>query len=94
MTSSSVKTESKVDMARKLMTRVIPTESELINFIKLHLETLYQSYYEAEKEEDYSLMDYCQGSIDTTQVYLIKCGVEPMEYEEFVKIADSEWERD
>lgn len=82
-----------LEKVRKFMTKPFPGEPELIEFIKLHLETIYQSYYEAEQEGDESTMEYCQGSIDTTHVYLIKSGVEPMEYEEYLEIANAEWIR-
>lgn len=76
------------------MTRPFPGESELINFIKQHLESLYEAFHEAEQEDDESLMDYCQGSIDTTHVYLVKSGVDNyMTYEQYLDIVNGEWKR-
>jgi hypothetical protein len=77
----------------KLMTRPFPEESNLVEFVKLHLNELYDSYIEAENDQDYSLMDYVQGSIDTTHVYLLKSGVTPMEYEEYLELAQSNWKK-
>jgi hypothetical protein len=77
----------------KFMSKPFPEESNLIEFIKLHLNELYDSYIEAENDQDNSLMDYIQGSIDTTQVYLLKCGVTPIEYEEYLELAQSEWKK-
>jgi hypothetical protein len=76
------------------MTGTFPGESELVNFIRLHLEDLYEAFYQAEQEGDDSLMDYVQGSIDTTHVYLVKSGLEKyMSYEEFLDIATAEWKK-
>ena len=73
--------------------RDFPDNDTLVNFMKLHLHDLYDSYTEAEQEGDESLMDYTQGSIDTTHVYLLKSGVTPMEYEEYLEIVNAEWKR-
>ena len=73
--------------------RDFPDNDTLVNFMKLHLEELYDSYAEAEQEGDYSLMDYVQGSIDTTHVYLIKSGVTPREYEDYLELVNLEWKR-
>lgn len=82
------------DWVKKIMTRPFAQESELVNFIRLHLEDLYEAYYQAEQENDESLMDYVQGSIDSTQVYLVKSGLEKyMSYEEFLEIATAEWKK-
>jgi hypothetical protein len=79
---------------KKIMTGTFPGESELVNFIRLHLEDLYEAFYQAEQEGDDSLMDYVQGSIDTTHVYLVKSGLEKyMSYEEFLDIATAEWKK-
>lgn len=82
------------DWVKKIMTRAFPGESELVNFIRLHLEDLYEAYYQAEQEGDSSLQDYVQGSIDTTEVYLVKSGVEKyMSYDDFLAIANGEWKK-
>jgi len=73
------------------MTRPFPGDSELIRFMIIHLSELYDSYTEAEQEGDESLMDYVQGSIDSTHVYLNKSGMQYMEYEEYLEVANKEW---
>ena len=82
------------DWVKKVMTRPFAQDSELVNFIRLHLEELYEAYYQAEQEGDSSLQDYVQGSIDTTEVYLVKSGVEKyMSYDDFLEIANGEWKK-
>ena len=82
------------DWVKKIMTRPFAEESELINFIRLHLEDLYEAYYQAEQEGDSSLQDYVQGSIDTTEVYLVKSGINNyMGYDDFLAIANGEWKK-
>lgn len=76
-----------------MMTKPFPGESELIRFIELHLNELYESYSEAENDQDYSLLDYIQGSIDSTHVYLVKSGVTPIEYEEYLEQAQANWKK-
>ena len=73
------------------MTKPFPGESELIRFMVLHLNELYDSYHEAEQEGDNSLMDYVQGSIDSTHVYLSKSGMQYQEYEDYLELANAEW---
>jgi uncharacterized hydantoinase/oxoprolinase family protein len=73
------------------MTKPFPGDSELIRFMTVHLVELFDHYTEAEQEGDESLMDYVQGSIDTTQVYLNKSGVKPQEYEDYLELANAEW---
>lgn len=74
------------------MSRPFPEESNLITFMSLHLQELYDSYHEAEQEGDDSLMDYVQGSIDTTHVYLHKSGVDNyMTYEQYLDNVTAEW---
>jgi hypothetical protein len=75
------------------MTRPFPGDSELIRFITIHLNELYDVYTQATEDGDESLSDYVQGSIDTTHVYLHKSGVTPVEYEEYLEIATAEWKR-
>lgn len=74
------------------MSRPFPEESNLIKFIQLHMVELYDAYHEAEQEGDDSLMDYVQGSIDTTHVYLHKSGVDKyMTYEDYLELSTLEW---
>lgn len=74
-------------------TRDFPDNDTLVNFMKLHLHDLYDAYAEAEQENDYSLMDYVQGSIDTTHVYLIKSGAQYKEYEDYLELVNLEWKK-
>lgn len=77
------------------MSRPFPEESNLIKFMHLHLVELYDSYHEAEQEGDDSLMDYTQGCIDSTHVYLIKSGVDKyMTYEDYLELSTLEWKAD
>lgn len=82
------------DWVKKLMTRSFIADSELITFMIRHIEELYEEFYLAEQEGDDSLMDYVQGSIDTSHVYLVKSGVEKyMSYEDFLEIATANWKK-
>lgn len=81
-----------LEKVKRIMTRPFSNDSELITFMKRHIEELYEEFYKAEQEGDDSLMDYVQGSIDTTHVYLIKSGEEKyMTYEQFLDIVTAEW---
>lgn len=73
------------------MSKSFVKDSELIKYMTFHLEELYDALTKAEQENDYSTMDYCQGSIDSTHVYLIKSGVSPMEYEAYLEIVTRDW---
>ena len=73
------------------MTKPFPGDSELIRFMTIHLTELYDSYTEAEQEGDNSLMDYVQGSIDSTHVYLSKSGMQYQEYEDYLELANATW---
>ena len=77
----------------KHKTRDFPDNDTLVDFMRIHLYELYDSYTEAEQEGDESLMDYCQGSIDTTHVYLIKSGAQYKEYEDYLELVNLEWKR-
>lgn len=63
--------------------RDFPDNDVLVNFMQAHLYELYDEYKTAEGQQDESLMDYIQGSIDTTHVYLYKSGVTPIDYEAY-----------
>ena len=74
------------------MTKPFPGDSELIRFMIVHLSELYDSYSEAEQDGDFSLMDYVQGSIDSTHVYLSKSGMQYMEYEDYIEmVKNADW---
>lgn len=76
------------------MSKPFPEESNLIKFMSLHLMELYDEYHKAEQEGDETFMDYTQGCIDTTHVYMLKSGVTPMEYESYLELSNLEWKAD
>ena len=65
---------------------------QLTDFIVQHLYGLYDHLEEiVEFSDDW---DYIQGSIDTTEVYLIKCGVEYMDHNAYIEYRDSlQWRK-
>jgi hypothetical protein len=74
------------------MSKPFPGDSELIRFMTIHLNELYDHYHDAEEDGDFSLMDYVQGSIDSTHVYLSKSGMEYMEYDRYVELVkNADW---
>ncbi len=74
-------------MAEKHKTRNFANLSELTRYAVLHL---YAWYDELDNNTD---TDYVQGAIDTTQHLLLKCGVEFMDYEEYLELVTAEWKR-
>ena len=85
-----VKTDYKERLI-KSMTKPFPGDSELIRFMTIHLTELYDEYSKAEQEDDGGIMDYVQGSIDSTHVYLSKSGMQYQEYEDYLELANAEW---
>ena len=63
---------------------------QLENFMVYHLYELYDQMEEvAEFSSDW---DYVQGSIDTTQVYLLKSGVDFLDHTAYIeKIENAKW---
>jgi hypothetical protein len=63
---------------------------QLTSFMVTHL---YGLYDQAEELEDYSHdWDYVHGSIDTTQVYLLKSGVDFMTQDQYIeKLEGAKW---
>jgi hypothetical protein len=92
MTSLSAKTSYKVERARMLKTRDFETLDNLSSFMVTHL---YDLYDQLEEVEEYSSeWDYVSGSIDTTHVYLLKCGVEYLEHTDYIeKVNDPNWKK-
>jgi len=75
-------------------TKNFETLESLTGFILTHLYELYDSKAELEKEygEDSIYVDYVIGSIDTTQVYLYKAGVEFLEETDYIeKVENAKW---
>ena len=61
---------------------------QLTDFMVQHLYELYDQLEEiVEFSDDW---DYVQGSIDTTEVYLIKCGVEYLDHTAYIEKVDSQ----
>ena len=71
-------------------TRDFEKLDQLTSFMVQHL---YGLYDQAEELEDYSHdWDYVHGSIDTTQVYLLKSGVKFMTQDEYIeKVEGQKW---
>jgi hypothetical protein len=92
ITLLSAKTGSKVERARMLKTRDFETLDNLSSFMVTHL---YDLYDQLEEVEEYSSeWDYVSGSIDTTHVYLLKCGVEYLEHTDYIeKVNDPNWKK-
>jgi hypothetical protein len=83
---------NKVERARMLKTRDFETLDKLSSFMVTHL---YELYDQLEEVEEYSSdWDYISGSIDTTHVYLLKCGVEYLEHTDYIEKAnDPNWKK-
>lgn len=67
------------EMTEKHKTRNFTELEQLTDYAVLHLYALYD---ELDKDDD---TDYVQGAIDTTQHLLVKCGVEFMDYEDYLE---------
>ena len=61
---------------------------QLTDFMVQHLYGLYDHLEEVEEFSDD--WDYIQGSIDTTEVYLLKCGVEYLDHTQYIEKVDSQ----
>ena len=87
-----IKRQNRVWAARVTKTKDFDKLNQLTDFMVSHLYSLYDSIDEVEEfSEDW---DYLSGSIDTTQVYLLKCGVEFMEHTAYIEYVDSlKWEK-
>jgi hypothetical protein len=80
----------KVRMFRLTKTKDFWKMEQLTNFMVQHL---YELYDQAEELEDYSHdWDYVIGGIDTTQVYLLKSGVEFLTHDQYIeKVENAKW---
>lgn len=67
------------EMTEKHKTRDFTKLEQLTDYAVLHLYALYD---ELDRHLD---TDYVQGAIDTTQHLLLKCGVEFMDYEDYLE---------
>ena len=69
-------------------TRDFEDLDKLSSFMVHHLYGLYDQLEEVvEFSEDW---DYLQGSIDTTHVYLLKCGVEYLDHTAYIEKVDGQ----
>jgi hypothetical protein len=82
----------KVNLHRRHKTRDFMDIKQLTNFMVQHLYGLYDQLEEVvEFSDDW---DYLQGSVDTTQVYLLKCGVEYLDQTAYIeKVDNQKWVR-
>lgn len=72
-------------------TRDFDSLDKLTDYLQARLPELYDEL-EASEADGNSDSDYVQGSIDTTQHYLLKCGIEDfMTYEQYLEIVAMEW---
>jgi hypothetical protein len=71
-------------------TRDFEDLNKLTSFMVYHLYGLYDQLEEVvEFSDDW---DYIQGSIDTTQVYLLKSGVEFLDHTQYIeKVDGAKW---
>ena len=71
-------------------TRDFEKLDQLSSFMVQHLYGLYDQLEEVvEYSDDW---DYLQGSIDTTHVYLLKCGVEYLDHTAYIeKVEGAKW---
>jgi hypothetical protein len=72
------------------MTKPFTKDSELIRFMVIHLNELYDRYTVAEEEGD---REYTQGRIDSTHIYLGKSGMQYMEYEDYLELSQADWKK-
>ena len=69
------------------MTRSFSQIEQLTKYMVTHLYTLYDEYENADGA-DY-MFTFLEGSIETTQHYLIKSGVDFLEYDDYNKAIES-----
>jgi hypothetical protein len=84
----------KVRWHRLTKTKEFETIEQLTSFMVTHLYELYDEYENMTEEygEDSIYCDYILGSIDTTQVYLLKCGVEYLDHTAYIeKLENAKW---
>jgi hypothetical protein len=79
---------NKVSLHRRHKTRDFVDIKQLTDFMVQHLYELYDHLEEIEEYSDD--WDYIQGSIDTTEVYLLKCGVEYLDHTAYIEKVDNQ----
>lgn len=80
------------DWTKKFMTDTFKNMEQLENYMVQHLYSLYDQI--GENEWDNLENDYIQGSIDTTQHYLLKSGVEFLDESAYIEKVDAmKWKK-
>jgi len=93
ITLLSAKTGSRLEWAKLTKTKDFVTMEQLTSFMVDHLYSLYDMLDEFEEFSDD--WEFTQGSIETTEVYLHKAGVEYLEHTDYIeKVNDPNWKRD
>jgi hypothetical protein len=83
---------NKVERARMLKTKDFVTLEQLTSFMVDHLYSLYDMLEEFEEFSDD--WEFTQGSIETTEVYLLKAEVEYLDHTAYIELAQSkEWKK-
>jgi hypothetical protein len=83
---------NKVERARMLKTKDFVTLEQLTSFMVDHLYSLYDMLEEFEEFSDD--WEFTQGSIETTEVYLLKAGVEYLDHTAYIeKVENAKWRK-
>jgi hypothetical protein len=78
------------DWTKRFMTDTFKNMEQLENYMVQHLYSLYDQI--GENDWDNLENDYIQGSIDTTQHYLLKSGVEFLDESAYIeKVESQKW---
>lgn len=73
------------------MTDTFKTIEQLGSFLVTDLYSLYDDYREALTGSE-SFLNYLEGCIDRTQIVLIKCGIDHLEYDDYQeKVENAKW---
>lgn len=73
------------------MTKEFTTLEQLLGFMVTKLYGYYDTQLELEDVHDVSSdNDYLEGLIDATQIFLIKSGVDFMDYNQYIEYTDSQ----
>ena len=79
------------DWTKKFMTDYFKSLEQLENYMVQHLYTLYDEH-ELALADGNSDSDYIEGSIDTTQHYLLKAGVDFLDQTAYIeKVEAQKW---
>ena len=79
-----------LEKVKRAMTQPFTKIEQLNKYMVRHLYSLYDEHENAIEEGENT--DYIEGSIDTTQHYLIKSGVEFLDQTEYIeKVEGAKW---